>query len=68
MNEMAYIEDPVEASGIIGFPVDGPVYKDIREDEDGCSVAVPVFRTKEDRRGHTQKGWRFFLLKGRKRG
>lgn len=59
---MAFIEDQTEAVSILGMPLDGPVYKTVREDADGSEVAVPVFRIREkDSLGHFQKRWRWFM-------
>lgn len=54
---MAYITDPAEVAGALGHPVEGPVYKTIRTDADGCEVAVPVFKAqKKGKRSGLGKG------------
>lgn len=60
---MPYIAEPMEASRILGQPVEAPVYKVVRQDEAGNEIAVPVFTIKErSRKVCFKKGWKPILL------
>lgn len=59
---MPYIADRAEASGMVGKPLCGPVYKSVGTDGEGNEIAVPVFKISKEGGGKMRKRLRDILL------